>query len=58
MWKNSVLQTPEGMIYGVDTTAKKIWRSNGGQVEFISDHKVTKFLNDYMPLSEFDHTAY
>jgi hypothetical protein len=29
MWKNSVLQTPKGLIYGVDTVAKKIWRTNG-----------------------------
>jgi hypothetical protein len=27
MWKNSVLQTPEGIVYGVDTVAKKIWRT-------------------------------
>lgn len=58
MWKNSVLQTPEGVVYGVDTVAKKIWRTNGASVEFISDHKVTKFLNDYIKLSEFDCRAY
>jgi hypothetical protein len=27
MWKNSVIQTPKGLIYGVDTVAKKIWRT-------------------------------
>jgi hypothetical protein len=27
MWKNSVIQTPKGMIYGVDTVSKKIWRT-------------------------------
>lgn len=58
MWKNSVLQTPEGVVYGVDTVAKKIWRTQGSQLEFISDHKVTKFLNDYIKLSEFDYRAY
>jgi hypothetical protein len=58
MWKNSVLQTPEGVVYGVDTVAKKIWRTNGASVEFISDRKVTKFLNDYIKLSEFDYRAY
>lgn len=58
MWKNSIIITPKGLIYGVDTVGKKIWRTNGQQVEFISDHKVTKFLNDYINLSEFDYKAY
>ena len=58
MWKNSVIQSPSGIIYGVDTVAKKIWRTQGSSVEFISDHKVTKFLNDFLELSEFDYQAY
>lgn len=58
MWKNSVLQTPNNIIYGVDTVGKKIWRTNGQNVEFISDHYVTKFLNDFIDLSEFDYRAY
>ena len=58
MWKNSVIQTPKNLIYGVDTVAKKIWRTNGQNVEFISDHHVTKFLNDFIDLSEFDYRAY
>ena len=58
MWKNSVIQTPKGLIYGVDTVAKKIWRTQGSQVEFISDHKVSKFLNEWIKLSEFDYKAY
>lgn len=58
MWKNSVIQTPNNIIYGVDTVAKKIWRTNGQNVEFISDHYVTKFLNDFIDLSEFDYRAY
>ena len=58
MWKNSVIQTPNNIIYGVDTVAKKIWRTNGQSVEFISDHYVTKFLNDFIDLSEFDYRAY
>jgi hypothetical protein len=29
MWKNSVLQTPRGLTYGVDTVGKKIWRTQG-----------------------------
>lgn len=58
MWSNSIIQTPRGTIYGVDTVAKKIWRTDGRTVEMISDHKVTKFLNDWIKLSEFDQTAY
>jgi hypothetical protein len=46
------------LIYGVDTVAKKIWRTQGSQVEFISDHKVSKFLNEWIKLSEFDYKAY
>jgi hypothetical protein len=58
MWKNSVIQTPKGLIYGVDTTAKKIWRSDGQQVQMISDHVVSKFLTDWLKLSEFDYKSY
>lgn len=60
MWKDSVIQTPNGFIYGVDTVAKKIWRlhPNGQQLEFISDFKVQKFLNDHITLSEYDYKEY
>lgn len=58
MWKNSVIQTPRGLIYGVDTIAKKIWRTNGEKVEFISDHVMNKFLNEFIVLSEFDYKEY
>lgn len=58
MWKDSVIKTPSGMIYGVDTVAKKIWRTNGQNLEFISDHKVSKFLNDWIDLSEYDFNEY
>lgn len=59
MWKDSVIKTPNtGMIYGVDTVAKKIWRYGPNGLEFISDHKVSKFLNDNINLSEFDFKEY
>ena len=60
MWKDSVLQTPYGTIYGVDTVAKKLWRINvsGNGLEFISDFKVQKFLNDWIDLSEYDFNEY
>lgn len=58
MWKDSVLKTPSGIVYGVDTVAKKIWRTNGQNLEFISDHKISKFLNDFIDLSEYDFNEY
>lgn len=50
-WKDSVIAT-ENYIYGVDTDAKKIWRTNGASLELISDYKIQKFLNDNITLSE------
>ena len=38
-WKESIIKTPLG-VYGVDTVAKKIWRTNGTDFECISDFKV------------------
>jgi hypothetical protein len=58
MWKNSIIQTPSNIIYGVDTIAKKIWRTQGTQIELISDHYVSKFLNDFIDMSEFDYKSY
>ena len=58
MWKDSVIKTPRGLIYGVDTVAKKIWRTDGQKIEFISDHIINKFLNDWIALSEFDFQEY
>lgn len=50
-WSDSVIQTPY-YVYGVDTVAKKIWRTNGKTFETISDFKVQKFLNDNISLTE------
>jgi hypothetical protein len=52
-WKDSIIRSEE-WIYGVDTIAKKIWRTNGQQIEIISDFKIQKFLNDNITLSEED----
>jgi hypothetical protein len=38
-WSESVIKT-DLYIYGVDTVAKKIWRTNGQTLECISDFKV------------------
>lgn len=50
-WKDSIVQTPH-YIYGVDTVAKKIWRTDGEHFELISDFKIQKFLNDNITLTE------
>ena len=52
-WQDSIIKTPYG-IYGVDTVAKKIWRTNGTEFECISDFKVQEFLNNNISLSERD----
>jgi len=54
-WYDSILRT-KNWIYGVDTVAKKIWRTNGQQMEVISDFKIQKFLNDNIVLSDDDKT--
>lgn len=50
-WQDSIIKTPYS-IYGVDTSAKKIWRTDGNKFECISDFKVQKFLNDNISLTE------
>lgn len=53
LWANSIIKTDK-FIYGIDTVAKKIWRTNGEQFEIISDLKLQKFLNDNINLRESD----
>jgi len=38
-WKESIIKTPTS-VYGVDTVAKKIWRTNGETLECISDFHI------------------
>lgn len=59
MWKDSVLKVPDKpIIFGVDTVARKIWMLSTEGIKFISDHTVTKFLNDFIDLSEYDFEEY
>lgn len=61
-WADSVLKTPGKSgdsiqyVYGVDTVAKKIWRTDGNQLECISDFKVQEFLNNNISLGERELT--
>lgn len=54
-WAESVVKTPYA-VYGVDTVAKKIWKTDGKNLETISDFKVNKFLVDNLLLSERETT--
>jgi len=53
LWEDSITKTSK-FIYGIDTVAKKIWRTDGNKFEIISDLKVQKFLNDNIKLRESD----
>lgn len=58
-WGDSVISTSRGInndfsVYGVDSIAKKIWRYNSKGVQLISDHKVSKFLNDNIKMSQYE----
>lgn len=55
IWKDSIVMSVN-TIYGVDTVAKKIWKTDGESFSIISDLKVQKFLNDNMNLNESDKT--
>jgi hypothetical protein len=53
VWADSVIKTPR-YIYGIDTIAKKVWRTNGETFELISDLKIQKFLNDRINLKSIE----
>ncbi len=53
LWSESIIKTPR-FVYGLDTVAKKIWRTNGDTFELISDLKIQKFLNDNINLGIAD----
>lgn len=61
-WPESVLKIPgrtgdsPQYVYGVDTVAKKIWRTDGTSLECISDFKVQEFLNKNITLGERELT--
>lgn len=58
-WAESILKVPgtgTQYVYGVDTVAKKIWRTDGNTLECISDFKVQEFLNNNITLGERELT--
>lgn len=50
-WKDSIVKS-ERFVYGIDTIAKKIWRTDGQGFEVISDFKIQSYLNDNIKLTE------
>lgn len=50
-WKDSIIRTDLG-IYGVDTSAKKIWFTNGKEFQCISEFRIQQFLNNNISLKE------
>lgn len=54
-WSESIVKTMN-YVYGIDTVAKKIWRTNGETIELLSDAKIQKFLNDNITLTETETT--
>ena len=61
-WPESIIKVPGKTgssvqyVYGVDTIAKKIWRTDGNVLECISDFKVQEFLNNNITLGERELT--
>lgn len=61
-WPESVLKVPgktgdsAQYVYGVDTVAKKIWRTDGNTLTCISDFKCQEFLNNNITLGERELT--
>ena len=61
-WPESILKVPgktgdsAQYVYGVDTIAKKIWRTDGNTLTCISDFRVQEFLNKNITLGERELT--
>lgn len=57
-WPDSIVKTPY-YIYGMDTTTKKIWRTDGeNALQVVSDFVIGEFLNKNIDLSEKDSSPY
>lgn len=57
IWKDSVIDAG-GVIFGVDSVAKKIWCIANNKFKILSDFKVQKFLIDNLDMSEFTTKPY
>lgn len=54
-WPESVILTPY-YIFGIDASEKKIWMTDGSQLKIISNHVISRFLQENIPFktNEYD----
>ena len=52
-WPESVVKSELGYVYGIDTSAKKIWRVTGQQIDIISNLKINSFLESNLPNDKY-----
>ena len=54
-WPESIILTPY-YIFGIDASEKKIWMTDGSQLKIISDHVISRFLQENIPFkaNEYD----
>lgn len=54
-WPESVILTPY-YIFGIDASERKIWMTDGSQLKIISDHVISRFLQENIPFkaNEYD----
>lgn len=55
-WKDSIIRTPLA-LYGVDTSAKKIWKFDKSGFTTISDFSIQRWLTDNMNLKELEKSV-
>ena len=55
-YKDKLKSLLQNNIYGIDTVAKKIWKTDGETLTIISDFHVEEFLINHITLNESDKT--
>jgi hypothetical protein len=56
-WAESVIKTPSGVIYGIDSARKKIWKL-ASNFTIISDFRIEEFLHNNLTIGETDILPY
>ena len=55
-WPESVILTPY-YIFGIDASEKKIWMTDGSQLKIISDHVISRFLQENIPFKANEYNV-
>ena len=55
-WPESVILTPY-YIFGIDASEKKIWMTDGNQLKIISDHVISRFLQENIPFKANEYNV-